>query len=120
MKRVVVLTLILASLSSTAVGEPIHHYKQPAPRVATPPLVSAETMEKWTKVAQCETHQNWHRHGDWHDGGLGILEAAWRAYGGLEYAERPADATPEEQVLIATRINAGYEIPDQDGRCRAW
>ena len=77
-------------------------------------------MAEWTRVAQCETHQNWHRHGDWHDGGLGILEAAWQANGGMEYATRPADATPEEQVLIATRINAGYEIPDQDGRCRAW
>lgn len=90
------------------------------PKVVPAPLVSPALMAAWTRVAQCETHQQWHRFGPWHDGGLGMLRASWVHYGGLQFSPWPHQATPEQQVLIATRINAGYAIPDQDGQCRAW
>lgn len=82
-------------------------------------LVSDILMEKWSKVAWCETHGNWHHAGYKYDGGLGIMPINWIAYGGLDYAPSAHEATPQEQVAIAIRIN-GNVIPDQDGVCRPW
>lgn len=82
-------------------------------------LVSDSLMGKWSKVAWCETHGNWHRIGSIYDGGLGIMPVNWIAYGGLAYAPSAHQATPQEQVAIAININGSY-IPDQDGNCRAW
>ena len=82
-------------------------------------LISPEIRAKWEKVAWCETHSNWSREA-FHDGGLGILESVWIAYGGREFAPAPHLATPDEQILIATRINANGFVPDQDGSCAAW
>lgn len=84
------------------------------------PLVSQANMNAWSKVAWCETHGNWYREGSWHDGGLGITQAAWESGGGLHYAQRPHLATPEEQVKVAQQINKGYAVPDQQGGCSAW
>jgi len=86
----------------------------------TTTLVTPEEMRKWTIVAQCETHQQWHRNGPIHDGGLGILRWNWVHYGGLEYAPTAHEAEPEEQVAIAKRIQGRYKIPDQDGTCSPW
>lgn len=82
-------------------------------------------MDKWAKVAWCETHGNWHREAPNFDGGLGIARANWVAYGGHDFAPAPHLATPEEQVIVAQRIQAahGYAgyVPDQEpGECRAW
>ena len=96
----------------------------PVPTTSTtlaPPLVSKKDMEQWTLVAQCETHQRWHRinmeHGD---GGLGILPWNWVHYGGLRFAPTAHEAEPEEQVWVAKRIQHGLPVPDQDGTCKAW
>lgn len=124
MYRLAAITVLLTGLTGTAAGAPVHQYPklvQHSAQTSVPaPLVASDLMEKWTKVAQCETHQNWQREGTWHDGGLGILLVAWRQYGGLEFAPAPHLATPEEQVAIAIRINQGFEIPDQNGECQAW
>ena len=88
-----------------------------APKKA--PLVPLELVEKWTKVAWCETHGDWQMHGATFSGGLGISNVVWDEYGGKEFAPHAGLATPEEQVVIATRINKGY-IPDQNGCEGAW
>jgi hypothetical protein len=36
--------------------------------------------------------------------GIGFLNAAWREWGGLEYAPNAGLATPAEQVTIGNRI----------------
>lgn len=59
--------------------------------------------EYWDKVAQCETASNWKNGGQW-GGGLGIFVPTWRGYGGQEYAEKPQEATRDEQIVIANRI----------------
>lgn len=100
---------------STALGE--EHYTPPT---TTTTLVSASDFAKWEKVAWCETHGNWQFDGVRYDGGLGIERGNWVKYGGHEFASAPHLATPQEQVVIAMRINAGYDVPDQDGRCVAW
>lgn len=91
-----------------------------APTTTTTTLVSAVTFSAWEKVAWCETHGDWSHYGAQYDGGLGIMPVNWVAYGGLEFAPSAHEATPQQQVLIATRINEGYPIPDQDGTCTAW
>jgi hypothetical protein len=88
-----------------------------APKKA--PIVPLKVMEKWTKVAWCETHGNWQMHGATFSGGLGISNVVWNEYGGLEFAPHAGLATPKEQVVIAIRINKGY-IPDQNGCEGAW
>jgi len=76
-------------------------------------------MVKWSRVAWCETHGNWHYQGDKYDGGLGIEPRNWIFYGGLDFAPSADLATPEQQVAVAMRINGTY-VPDQDGHCRNW
>lgn len=90
------------------------------PAVKPAPLVSAATFAAWYKVAWCETHADWDRNQPNFDGGLGISRVVWIEFGGQRFAPAPHLATPMEQVFIATRINAGYDVPDQDGACHAW
>ena len=87
-------------------------------------LVSPAVMSQWRLVAQCETHQNWRFEGANYDGGLGISRTNWISHGGTDFAPAPHLATPEEQVVIARRIQARGGVPDfvpdQDGTCRGW
>jgi hypothetical protein len=55
--------------------------------------------------------------GSRYSGGLGISNVNWVAYGGTQFAANAADATPEEQVTIAERIQSSP--PDQYG-CASW
>lgn len=87
--------------------------------VVPAPLITPDVRVQWDRVAWCETHSNWTREA-FHDGGLGILLAVWIKYGGQQFAPAPHLATPDQQVLIATRINSNGFVPDQDGRCVAW
>ncbi len=76
------------------------------------------TFLAWQRVAQCEEGGNWHADVGAYSGGLGISSANWIAYGGSRFAARGADASPDEQIVIAERIQ--QVPPDQDGACRAW
>jgi hypothetical protein len=79
--------------------------------------VPSSTMAAWEKVAMCEEGGNWNVRGSVYSGGLGISNANWVAYGGTQYASNAADATPEEQVTVAERIQSNP--PDQYG-CASW
>ena len=57
----------------------------------------------WDSVAQCETASDWRNGGQW-AGGLGIYLATWRGFGGQEFAEKPQNATRDEQIIVANRI----------------
>ena len=65
----------------------------------------------------CEEGGNWQANGPRFSGGLGITRANWSIYGGLRYAPEAAMATPDEQIMVAQRIQ-GYP-PDQRG-CSSW
>jgi hypothetical protein len=81
-------------------------------------------MAQWEKVAWCEQHGNWHFNGSRYDGGLGIMRANWYAFGGRQFAPEAHLATPEQQVVVARRIQASggvpNYVPDQDGTCSGW
>ena len=83
-------------------------------------LVPREIMLKWEKVAVCETGFEWNLRGPLYSGGLGITNYNWIAYGGRQFANNAADATPEEQVYIARKINSSGYIPDQSGCGHGW
>ena len=92
----------------------------PRPQATTTTtLVSPLVMAKWGKVAWCETHGNWQMQGATFSGALGISNVVWNAMGGQEFAPNAGLATPQEQVVVATRINGNY-VPDQNGCNGGW
>lgn len=117
----VVLTMALGVLSTNASAHaPALPKSSHSVSTTTTTLVSPDIFAKWEKVAWCETHGDWAHIGSQYDGGLGIMPWNWIHYGGEEFAKLPHLATPEQQVVIAMRINAGYDIPDQNGDCEPW
>jgi hypothetical protein len=71
------------------------------------------SIKYWTKVAQCETAQNWQDRGNW-GGGLGIATTTWQGYGGNEFASHPSKATVLEQIVVANRIAVfGYQTKNE-------
>ena len=90
-------------------------------------LVSPEIMAKWQKVAWCESHQQWHQvYPGSHafSGGIGMRNDVWWEFGGRQFAEYSGQATPEQQVFIARRIQASAGVPeyvpDQTGCNGGW
>jgi len=71
----------------------------------------------WSRVASCEEGGNWEADGPRFSGGLGITRINWANYGGLQYAPSAARATPDQQIMVAERIQ--YSPPDQY-RCSSW
>lgn len=92
--------------------------------ITTTTLVSVVDMAKWSHVNQCEESGNWHANGALYSGGLGIARANWVHFGGLQFAPYGAAATPEQQVVIAKRIEASggvpNYVPDQNGCAGGW
>ena len=65
----------------------------------------------------CEEGGNWQANGSRFSGGLGITRANWSIYGGLQYAPEAARPLPDEQIMVAERIQSNP--PDQGG-CSSW
>jgi len=89
-----------------------------APRPAAPAdTVTPTERAEWDRVADCEEGGNWRSNGARFSGGLGISRDNWVAFGGLRYAPIAAEATPDQQIMVAERIQ--QYPPDQYG-CRGW
>ena len=105
-------------------GRPAGH-KEVTPVVPPPPppppgpvdTVTPAQRAAWDRVAMCEEGGNWQADGPRFSGGLGITRANWAIYGGLQYAADAAEATPDEQIMVAERIQSSP--PDQGG-CSSW
>jgi len=92
----------------------------PTPVNGNPYGVTAADVAAWTKVAICEQGGNWYVRGSMYSGGLGISNTNWAYYSrGMGVPASAADATPIQQIAVAKKINAGYQVPDQYG-CAAW
>ena len=83
-------------------------------------LVPRSIVLKWEKISVCETGYNWTSRGPLYSGGLGITNYNWVAYGGRQFADNAADASIEEQIYIATKINSNGYVPDQNGCGHGW
>jgi hypothetical protein len=105
-------------------GRPAGH-KEVTPVVPPPPppapgpvdTVTPAQRAAWDAVARCEEGGNWQADGSRFSGGLGITRSNWASYGGLQYAPEAAEATPDEQIMVAERIQSSP--PDQGG-CSSW
>ena len=92
----------------------------PKPVNGNPYGVTAADVVAWTRVAICEQGGNWYVRGSMYSGGLGISNYNWSYYSrSMGVPASAADATPIQQIAVAKRINAGYQVPDQHG-CAAW
>jgi hypothetical protein len=96
--------------------------KEVVPVVPVAPPAPADTVTPaqraaWERVAMCEEGGNWHSDGSRFSGGLGITRTNWAEYGGLQYASEGALATPDQQIMVAERIQS---YPPDQGGCRGW
>jgi resuscitation-promoting factor RpfA len=114
-------TAAIAALVATPAKPGVLPVATPAPAAPVPSgpvdTVTPYEREAWEQVAMCEEGGNWQSDGSTFSGGLGISRANWDAYGGLQYAPEGAEATEDEQIMVAERIQS-YP-PDQDG-CSGW
>lgn len=61
----------------------------------------------WDQLAQCEAGGNWSINtGNGYHGGLQFSPSTWNAYGGQEYAPYAYMATREQQIAVATKVQA--------------
>lgn len=68
----------------------------------------------WDDLAQCESSGDWSINtGNGYHGGLQFHPGTWDAYGGEEFADRAYEATRDEQIVVAQRVQA-------DQGWRAW
>jgi len=89
----------------------------PVPPPAPVDTVTPAQRAAWERVAMCEEGGNWQADGSRFSGGLGITRANWAIYGGLQYASEGALATPDQQIMVAERIQS---YPPDQGGCRGW
>jgi peptidoglycan/LPS O-acetylase OafA/YrhL len=79
---------------------------RPAPRaLPVVPLDRPRALDEyWTAVALCEAGVDWHARGEFADG-LGIDDVSWQRFGGAHFAPSAADASREQQIIVANRIS---------------
>ncbi|GAB2885729.1 hypothetical protein GCM10027074_62800 [Streptomyces deserti] len=59
----------------------------------------------WDRIAQCESGGKWHINtGNGYYGGLQFSASTWRAYGGTAYAPTADQATKDQQIAVATKV----------------
>ncbi|WP_406186047.1 transglycosylase family protein [Streptomyces sp. NBC_01006] len=68
----------------------------------------AASVDTWSKVADCESTNNWHVNtGNGYYGGLQFSQSTWRAFGGAAYAARADLATKDQQIAVAEKVLKG-------------
>jgi hypothetical protein len=108
---------LVAFKTSTAAPAAASAAPPPAPTVIPDTVTPVERAE-WTRVAECETHQNWTLQGATYSGGLGISNVNWSTYSyGTGFPADAGYATVDEQIMVAERIQ--FDPPDQYG-CAGW
>jgi len=79
--------------------------RRPAPAPRPREVVSPDDPGVWDALAHCETRGNWATtSAPGYSGGLGFAHSTWRSMGGGEFAAIAADATREQQIVIAQRV----------------
>ncbi|RNE48581.1 resuscitation-promoting factor [Corynebacterium alimapuense] len=77
-----------------------------APAAAAAASVAGGSV--WDTLAQCESGGNWSINtGNGFHGGLQFSPSTWSAYGGGDYAPYAYQATREQQIAVASKVQAG-------------
>ncbi|EFK54431.1 transglycosylase family protein [Corynebacterium genitalium ATCC 33030] len=72
---------------------------------ASAPAVAGGSV--WDSIAQCESGGNWSINtGNGYYGGLQFAASTWSAYGGGQYAPTADQATREQQIAVAEKVQA--------------
>lgn len=98
-------------VSSVIISTTVVIPAQPATiRRGTRPASTAPSVADgsvWDQIAQCESGGNWATNtGNGYSGGLQFAQSTWEGYGGTEYAPTADQATREEQIAVAQRVQA--------------
>lgn len=94
--RTLVSTTLLAGLVAVPVG------------TAVAPAAHAASDRTWNRLAECESGGRWHIDtGNGYYGGLQISKSTWDGFGGGRFAAFPDNASREQQITIAERIQDG-------------
>jgi hypothetical protein len=126
MKRTAAGLILIGTLliQATPVAAPTKAY---AGEPKLTPQIPLAIMQKWDRVAWCESHAAWTQvypgpHS--FSGALGIRNDVWLEHGGGRFGATAGNASPEEQVIIAREIQrrggVPEYVPDQDGACHGW
>lgn len=108
--------LMSSAQTTTTTSAPAVTTTTSAPAWADP--VTPAERAAWYRVNACEESGNWHVQGAVYSGGLGISQTNWYAYGGERDFGAEWAASPDEQIVVAMRIDP-YP-PDQNGCTGAW
>ena len=69
--------------------------------------VSPQSNSTWDRLAKCESTGNWDADtGNGFKGGLQFTQSTWKAFGGGKYASSPDEASREEQIAVAKKVQA--------------
>ncbi len=80
-----------------------------SPSSYSPPPPPVNNGSVWDALAQCESNGNWHINtGNGFYGGIQFMLSTWLNMGGGQYAYYPHEATREQQIEVATRLQAQY------------
>ena len=79
--------------------------KKPAADSAAAPAVADGSV--WDSIAQCESTGNWSINtGNGFSGGLQFTPSTWAGFGGTAYAPEAWQATREQQIAVAEKVQA--------------
>jgi resuscitation-promoting factor RpfA len=68
---------------------------------------SPQSNSTWDRLAKCESTNNWDADtGNGFKGGLQFTQSTWKAFGGRKYASSPDEASREEQIAVAKKVQA--------------
>ena len=71
------------------------------------PAANAVDGATWDALAQCESGGNWGiSTGNGFSGGLQFTRSTWAAFGGTEYAPEAWQASREQQIAVAEKVQA--------------
>lgn len=80
----------------------------PAGNTAAAAAPSVAGGSVWDSLAQCESGGNWSINtGNGYEGGLQFAPSTWAAYGGTQYSASAANASREQQIAVAEKVQAG-------------
>lgn len=81
--------------------------KQATPKATAAPVAAVSDGSVWDRLAKCESGGNWAINtGNGYYGGLQFNNGTWISNGGGEFAARADLATREQQIEIASRLQA--------------
>lgn len=66
---------------------------------------SPQSNATWDRLAKCESTSNWDADtGNGFKGGLQFTDSTWKRFGGKEYASSADQASREEQIAVAKKV----------------